>query len=442
MVNENSKALFGYTPEQYKKFRRNGIVFLIMFALLYCTTYCMRNNLSAAAVQMMDELGWTNGNIGLLASVLFWSYGVGQLISGRLCEIIGTNTCLVLSVVLSAAVNIIAGFQEKLWAMAVLWGLNGLFQSMAWAPGFAALTKWWPSSSRGFAAGFANAFAGFGTAVAQLSVVFALKVAPDLGWRAAFFIPSAFPLLMLVVFLITTKPSPTNAGLPEYEEADPAEAAREREMAEIVKSKGVLYPFKYVISNKGFALWMIVAFVTGVARYGLIEWVPRYFSTVYGMEVTEGLLQSLVLPVGMGVGTLVLPALTDVIWKNNRLCHVILSSAVGAAAVAGFLLLDPRVPAQMILIEVLLFVAGFFIYAINGISWAVAADIGGRVFSGTSSGILNFVCYMGSAIQAIVYGFLIDKMGWSVVFYSIVAFCLLITAIGVFSVVKKRRKAE
>ena len=438
MTKEN-KPLFGYTPEQYKKFRRNGIVFLIMFALLYCTTYCMRNNLSAAAVQMMDELGWTNANIGLLASVLFWSYGIGQLISGRLSEIIGTNKCLILAVALSASVNIAAGFQNRLWVIAVLWGLNGLFQSMAWAPGFAALTKWWPSSSRGFASGFANAFAGFGTAVAQLSVVFALKVAPGLGWRSAFFIPTAFPIVMLIIFLITTKSSPSAAGLPEYEEEDPATAAHEREMAEIVKTKGVLYPFKYVLSNKGFIMWIVVAFVVGVARYGLIEWVPRYFSNVYSMNVTEGLLQSLVIPVGMGFGTLVLPTLTDVIWKNNRVYHVILSSIAGAVAVGAFMFLDPRIPAQMVVIEILLFIAGFFIYAINGISWTVAADIGGRVFSGTSSGILNFVCYMGSAIQALVYGFLIDKMGWSVVFWSIAAFCLLITVIGVVSALTKKK---
>ena len=434
------KSTFGYTPEQYKKFRKNGILFLVLFSLLYCTLYCTRNNLSAAAVQMMDELGWTTANIGLLKAVLFWSYGIGQLVSGRLCEIVGTNKLIILCVVLSASTSVIAGFQSELWVIAVLWAFNGFFQSMAWTPGLAAITKWWPGSSRGFAMGYVNAFSGFAGAFCQISVVFALKAAPDLGWRAAAFIPAAFPVAMLIIFVIATKASPEKIGLPEYKEDDPVRAAQEAEMREIVKTKGALYPFKYVLSNKSFIIWIIVAFVTGVARYGLCDWVPVYFNKVFGIDVTSGLIQSLVLPVGMGVGTLVLPALTDVIWKNNRLNHVILSAVVGAATVATFLLLDPRVPTELVLIEILLFVAGFFIYAINGITWAYASDIGGRVFSGTSSGILNFCCYMGSAIQSIVYGFLLETCGWTVVFISIASFCLLVAAISAITVIAAAKK--
>ena len=287
--------------------------------------------------------------------------------------------------------------------------------------------------------GFLNAFSGFASAFCNLSVVFALKAAPSLGWRSAAFIPAAFPVTMLVIFLLATKSSPEKIGLPEYVEDDPVKAAQENEMREIVKTKGKLYPFKYVISNKSFIIWMIVAFVTGIARYGLISWIPVYFKETFAIDVTDGLLRSLVLPVGMGVGTLVIPALTDIIWKENRLYHVILSSVIGAASVGGFLLLDPRVPAQLVLIEILLFVAGFFIYAINGITWAFAADIGGRVFSGTSSGVLNFCCYMGSAVQSIVYGFISEKLGWSIVFFSISAFCLLVTLISAVTCIKQKK---
>lgn len=438
MANQSNPSALGYTPAEYKKFKKYAVLYLIFFSLIYCATYCTRNNLSAVGPQMIAQLGWSNREIGLLSGVLFWFYAVGQLISGRLCEIIGTNKCIALSVVLSVAVNVAVGFQNSVAVIVVLWGLNGLFQSLAWAPGFAALTRWWPSSSRGFASGFANAFAGFGTVAAQLSVVFALKAAPELGWRAAFFIPAAVPAAALIVFLTVTKPSPERVGLHGYVEQNDAEAEREREMQEIVRTKGALYPFRYVVTRGGFAVWLIVAFVVGVARYGLIDWVPKYFSSVYGMDVTDGLISSLILPVGMGVGTLVLPALSDIFWKNNRIYHVILCAVAGAAATAGFLFLDPRVPAQMTLIQILLFAAGFFIYAINGIAWAVAADVGGRVFSGTSSGILNFTCYLGSAVQAVVYGFLTDSVGWNVVFISIAVFCAVIAVIGGVAARRKR----
>lgn len=439
MIHPHQKNTLGYTPEEYRKFKKHALSFLIFFSVLYSTTYCIRGNLSAVGPKMMAELNWTNREIGILSGILMWTYAVGQLVSGRLSEIIGSTKCLILSVVLSASANIIAGFQTNFTAIAVLWGLNGLFQSLAWAPGFAALTRWWPSTSRGFATGFANAFAGFGTAAAQIAVVFALRALPGFGWRAAFFVPAAFPVIMLVLFLIFTRSSPKKIGLNDYAEENTEEDAHEREMQEIVKTHGVFYPFKYVLTNRGFAVWLLVSFLVGVARYGLIDWVPKYFSEVYNLDVTNGLIRSLILPVGMGIGTLVLPTLTDVVWKNNRIYHVILSAVIGAAAVGVFTLLDPRVPAQLVLIEILLFLAGFFVYAISGISLVVAADVGGRVFSGTAAGILNFVSYMGSACQAVVYGSLVDKMGWNVVFVSIAVFCTVVAAISVLTAVRGKK---
>ena len=86
----------------------------------------------------------------------------------------------------------------------------------------------------------------------------------------------------------------------------------------------------------------------------------------------------------------------------------------------------------MSVIFVLLFIAGFCIYAINGTAWAYATDIGGRVFSGTSSGILNFSAYVGAAVQSMIYGFLLEKLGWSMIFVSIAVLCGSVAVLGAF----------
>ena len=82
-------------------------------------------------------------------------------------------------------------------------------------------------------------------------------------------------------------------------------------------------------------------------------------------------------------------------------------------------------------IQLMLFIAGFCIYAINGTAWAYATDIGGRVFSATSSGVLNFFAYMGAAAQAIVYGLLVETIGWNSVFASLAVLCALMAILGV-----------
>ena len=102
--------------------------------------------------------------------------------------------------------------------------------------------------------------------------------------------------------------------------------------------------------------------------------------------------------------------------------------------------LDVSEPSQLILVEIMLFIAGFCIYAINGIVFTYASDIGGRIFSGTCSGILNFAAYLGAAVQSVVYGFILDNGGWGIVFVSVAAFELVVAALGVLGSLKSRRQ--
>ena len=427
------KQTFGYSPSEYKLFKHHAWRYLLLFSFLYCAHYCTRLNLSNASALMMEDLGWSTSDIGILTSTLFWTYGLGHLVNGRLGEIVGPVRFVCLGVILSVVTNLLMSTQRSLLVMALLWGLNGYFQSMVWSPGIATLTAWWPGNTRGFATGFANAFSGFGQVAATLSVALAFGVFPQLGWRAAFIIPAMMPVVFLIIYKLGTKPSPESIGLKEYVEIDEEKAKAEAEMQALVKEKGPLFPYKYLLSNPKFIIWMVVVFASGLARYGLVTWIPLYFIDRFGVDIEAGLLQSLALPVGMGIGTLVVPWLTDRYCPDNRLRAAVVSALLGAVAIVIFYTLDPTVGIELLIIEVLLFIAGFCIYAINGIVWAYSADIGGRVFSGTSAGILDSAAYIGAAIQSLLYGFLLESGGWGTVFFITAGFCVLIAALGFIS---------
>lgn len=429
---------YGYTPEQYEIFRRQAWRYLILFSLLYCSLYCTRLNLSNAGAVMMQGLNWSKADLGVLTGVLFWTYGLGHLINGRLSEIIGPACFVVASVVLSVAANVAMAFQSSLVAMAIIWGFNGYFQSMAWTPGMALLTRWWPGATRGFATGFAHAFSGFGQVAAILSVALAFNAFPGLGWRSAFLVPTVLPILLLAGYVIFARTAPAQVGLPDYEEDHAGRVRLEEEMKAILATRGRLYPYRYILSNRYFLLWLVIAFLTGLARYGLVTWVPLYFVDRFQVSVTAGLLGALALPVGMGIGTLVIPWLTDKWCPENRLPAVVASALVGGVAIGVFVLLNPTVTWQMGVIQALLFIAGFSIYAINGTAWACATDVGGRVFTGTSSGVLDFCAYMGAAVQSFVYGSLVDRMGWGAVFVSLAVLCVVMAVLGLLG---RRRKA-
>lgn len=429
-MSDNRNSRLGYTEAEYKKFKKYAWRYLLLFSVLYCFQYCTRLNIGSATPYLIEN-GWTESTIGILTGVLFWTYGIGQLISGRLSELAGPGKFIVAAVVLSAAANILVTTQDasSVIILAVIWGANGLFQSMSWNPGIAALTKWWPGKSRGFATGFVNAFSGFGQVVAYLAVLAAYTWFPAHGWKAGFAFPACVSLAALLVYLLYVKTTPKQIGIPDYQEDSCEKNDAERQMQEIVESKGLLYPYKYILSNSNFLIWIVIAFCVGLARYGLSTWIPLYFKQ-QGLSAVASVASSMILPIGMGIGTLIVPWLTDRFCPNNRLAAAVISAIVGSVTTVLIFALDASQGLQLALIEVLLFVSGFCIYAINGIMFTCAADFGGRVFAGTCSGILNFSAYLGAAVQAVVYGFVLDNGGWKIVFISIAVFNLLIAMLG------------
>ena len=426
---------YGYNKAEYKKFTSGAWRYLILFSLLYCAHYCTRLNIGNAQVYMTE---FTSEDIGILSSVLFWSYGVGHLVNGRLGEIFGIRRFIILSVILSVVCNIFMGFQTSIIAMAVIWGLNGFFQSMAWSPGVSSLAAWWPGDKRGFATGFANAFSGFGQVVATLMVALGFVLFPAMGWRSAFFVPALLPILMLAIYCVFAKASPKDIGLHDYVEADRAKAEHEDEMAKIVKEKSALYPYFHLLKKPVFWVWIFVVFASGIARYGLVTWIPKYLNETTDLGAIVSLLTSTILPIGMGIGTLIVPTLTDKFCPDNRLWASVLSGLVSALCVVVIAFLNPNNSLQFTLMLVCLFFAGFFIYAINGTVWAYAADVGGRVFSSTASGILDFAAYMGAAIQAAVYGFILTAGNWNALFISVAVFCFLIALVSFISSLKQK----
>ncbi|MEG0392052.1 MAG: MFS transporter [Anaerovoracaceae bacterium] len=428
-MSEEKNNNLGYTNEQYKKFKKNAIIVLLGFSFLYCIIYSGRLNLSAAMPMMLEQTEWTKADLGILSAIFFWTYGMGHLFNGRMGEIFGINKFIFAGIILSAAANVLVSFQTSLVIICILWGFNGYFQSMMWSPGIALLSQWWPGNRRGFATGFANAFSGFGQVFATLTVIFAFSVAPDMGWKAAFVFPAFVMIPGVIIYVLIVKDSPKKAKLPEYKEADEGRAEEEEELKRVVASKGKLYPYLYLFKKWRFDMWLIIIAGSSIGRYGLLTWVPTYYVQEFNVEIKDGLLGSVFLPLGMAFGTFIIPWLTDRFCPNNRLPAVIICALVSGAMVFGFMGIGPGIGAG-----ILLFVAGFFIYAINGIVWAYATDVGGRVFAGTAAGVLDAAAYIGASVQAVFFGFVLENSGnWTLVFTCITGVCVVITIAAIIA---------
>ena len=405
--------IYGYTPAEYKKFKEFAWKMLLSFGLTYMFFYNGRQNINLVMTQMAEGLGSTTAAMGVVSSALFWCYAFGQLINGRLGAYFGYKRFMMFGVAASAVLNVIISFQHSLTVIAILWGLNGFCQSMVWSNGIGVLNKWWPKKDRGFASGLATAFSGIAQVVTYLTILLCMELNPEWGWRAGFRFPMIPMALMLIAFAFLFKEKPEDIGLKAFEEEDREAAARDAALIAEVEKNGYLYPYKVLFSEPKVIIFCLISAIAGVGRYGLLTWVPTYFTESMGLSIKAGIFSSILLPAGQACAMFVFPFITDKVFKGKREPMLALASVVTFFGMISFPFLKEQAPASM-----MLFVVGVS-GMVTGVIWAVAGDMGGRAFSSTVVGILDWAVYMGAAVQASVFGFVKDTFGWPAIFITI-----------------------
>jgi sugar phosphate permease len=320
---------------------------------------------------------------------------------------------MTMGVAASAVINVVISFQNDLRIIAVLWGLNGFCQAMVWSNGVGVLNKWWPKDKRGFASGLATAFSGVAQVVTYLTINWCLILNPEWGWRAGFRFPMIPMVLILIAFLIFFKEKPEDVGLAPFEEIDKAAQERDAKLAAEIEKKGYFYPYKVLFTEPKVLVFCLISAIAGVGRYGLLTWVPSYFSESLGLTLKDDMFSYIALPIGQACAMFVFPFITDKIFKGKREPMLALASILTFCGMICFPFIRSQLPAT-----IMLFLVGVF-GMVTGVIWAVAGDMGGRAFSSTVVGVLDWAVYMGAAVQAAVFGFVKEAFGWPAVFITI-----------------------
>ena len=407
------KNLLGYTPEQYKKFKKYAWLMLLSFGFTYLFFYNGRQNINLVLNEMGNDLGVGKEGMGIVSSALFWCYAFGQLISGRLGAYFGYKKFMMFGIISSAALNVIISFQHSVPVIAVLWGLNGFCQSTVWANGLGVVNEWWPKKQRGFASGLATAFTGLAQVVTYLTISGCLILNPEWGWRAAFRYPMVPMVLILVAFIAFFNTKPEDVGLPAFEEESEELNGKDAAIAEKIKSKGYFYPYFMLFKQPKVIVFCFISAIAGVGRYGLLTWIPSYFEEVMGVSIKSGILSIILLPLGHACAMFAFPFITDKVFKGKREPMLIIASIVTVLGMITF----PFIKSQAVA-SVMLFVVGVSCM-VTGVVWAIAGDMGGKALSSTVVGILDWAVYMGAAVQSAMFGFAIKEFGWSSIFYII-----------------------
>ena len=425
---------YGYSKQDFAKFKKYAWLMLLSFGFTYLFFYNGRQNINLVMPLMKEAFKSDLGTIGVVSSALFWCYAFGQLVSGRLGSYFGYKKLMIFGVVSSAVLNVAISFQNNLWVIAVLWGLNGFCQAMVWSNGVGVINKWWPKEKRGFASGLATAFSGVAQAVTYLTVNWCLILNPEWGWRAGFRYPIIPMVLILIAFIFFFKEKPENVGLKPFEEENKELDANDAAMEEEIAKKGFFYPYKLLFSEPKVLIFCLISAIAGIGRYGLLTWIPSYFADQLQLTLKDDMFTYIVLPLGQACAMFVFPFITDKLFKGKREPMLILASVVAFAGMICFPLFKTQMPAT-----IMLFIVGVF-SMVTGVIWAIAGDMGGRALSSTVVGVLDWAVYMGAAIQATVFGFVQQKFGWSAIFVTIGCLYIVLLALTLLARKMKMKK--
>lgn len=406
-----------------KKFRRDQWKMLFVTMFCYLFFYTGRHNFGWAARGIAKELDISFQQVGWISFAMLIGYAIGQLINGNLADRLSPKIMIITGGGVSILCNVAISFASSYTAILVLWTLNGYFQSMAWGSGGKLISNWWDSSERGKAFGFYTMAAGSSSVLTFFMAL--VLVQQEQSWRTLFRYPILFLAAASLVFLFVAYSDPKRKGYTIAEESSPSASMQENWRQSYQK----------VFQNRNFMIASLAIGFQSMARYGLIFWVPIHFLGDNYKESSGNMWLTLLIPVGMALGAISFGYISDLLFNKNRsksICTGMIISCIIA-------ILIYCVPIHNhILIGMLMFTSGFFVYGPQANFWTLSPDLLGTKLVGTGIGVMNMFAYVFAAIGEPLFGKLIDYTGNTANIFLFVALICAICA-TIISFVKTKK---
>jgi MFS transporter, ACS family, hexuronate transporter len=169
--------------------------------LLFLSTvinYIDRQTLSVLAPYIKLEFHWTNTDFAVLIIAFRVAYAVGQSVSGRFLDRVGTRTGLSISVLFYSVAAMLTSLAGGLHSLAGFRFLLGLGESANWPGATKAVSEWFPRRESGWAVALFDSGSSIGGAIAPFLVLWVYHTFGT--WRPAFLVTGALGFLWLAAF--------------------------------------------------------------------------------------------------------------------------------------------------------------------------------------------------------------------------------------------------
>lgn len=300
--------------------------------------------------------------LGLISNFFLVAYAIGQTLTGKMMDAIGTRMGMVASIVgwsISIALHAVA---RSLASFSVFRMLLGVSEAGNWPGATKSNAEWFPVRERAIAQGIFGAGASMGSVVAA-PVIAGLYL--SYGWRATFAGIAVLGILWVIPWLLINKSTPDKHPWITKEEQDHIldkdtagtngtagvkvlswkELLRFRNTWGIITSRFFIDPIWWV-----FVIWLPTflkdQFEFDIKQVGAFAWVPYLFAAVGGLLggfyssalVRRGVAPAKARKSAITIGAaIMLAALTATAFSLDQLSsHVNLAIALISATLFGF----------------------------------------------------------------------------------------------------------
>lgn len=363
----------------------------------YGMYYVCRLSLNVVKKSIVEEGIFSETELGIIGSVLFFTYAIGKFTNGFLADRSNINRFMTTGLLVTALVNLALGFTNSFILFAVMWGISGWFQSMGAASCVVGLSRWFTDKERGSYYGFWSASHNIGEA---LTFIIVASVVSAFGWRYGFLGAGLVGLLGALVVWQFFHDTPQSKGLPPVNlpETEAKEEKTDTNDFNKAQKQVLLMP----------AIWILAlssAFMY-ISRYAVNSWGVFYLQAQKGYSTLDASLIISISSVCGIIGTMFSGVISDKFFGGRRNVPALIFGLMDVVALCLFLLV-PGVHFWLDALAMVLFGLGIGVL-ICFLGGLMAVDIAPRNASGAALGVVGIASYIGAGLQDVMSGILIE----------------------------------
>ncbi|MCC8172325.1 MAG: MFS transporter [Parabacteroides sp.] len=363
----------------------------------YGMYYVCRLSLNVVKKPIVEAGVFSETELGIIGSVLFFTYAIGKFTNGFLADRSNINRFMTTGLLVTALVNLALGFTHSFILFAGLWGISGWFQSMGAASCVVGLSRWFTDKDRGSYYGFWSASHNIGEA---LTFIIVASVVSLFGWQYGFLGAGLAGLAGALTVALFFHDTPQSKGLPPLNVPpdDKKKCAAGNTDFNQAQKRVLMMP----------AIWILAlasAFMY-ISRYAVNSWGVFYLQAQKGYDTLDASLIISISSVCGIIGTMFSGVISDKFFGGRRNMPALIFGLTDIAALCLFLLV-PGVHFWLDALAMILFGLGIGVL-ICFLGGLMAVDIAPRNASGAALGVVGIASYIGAGLQDVMSGILIE----------------------------------